>query len=205
MVEITKIECQRNKNKFNLFVDGQFYSGIMKETAIANNFFVGKKIDKATLDQIILDSQTKIAFEKASEYLATRLHSKNELKLKLLKKEFPLEAIEKALGRLQDYGYIDDLAFAQSFVQSNNKLSRQILVGKLLARGVCKSDIDAALNCLSDNAEFDNAVMQAEKYCKNKQEIDKQKLYAALRRKGFSHDVVSRAIKKVTLHDIDWE
>ena len=41
-----------NKEKFNLFVDGQFYSGVLKETAITNNFFVGKKIEQNLLDKI---------------------------------------------------------------------------------------------------------------------------------------------------------
>lgn len=204
MVEITKIEGQKNKDKFNLFVDGQFYSGIMKETAIANNFFVGKKIEKDALDKILIESESKLAFAKASDLLATRLHSKNELRLKLLKKGYSNDAILLALGKLEEYGYINDREFALLFVQSNAKQSKQMLRNKLLAKGVSSEIVDDVLLKLSDDDELENAIKLAEKYLKNKNfEENRNKLYAFLARKGFSNSVVKNAIYKVAHYDID--
>lgn len=204
MVEITKIEGQKNKYKFNLFVDGQFYSGIMKETAIANNFFVGKKLEKDALDKILVESESKLAFSKASDLLATRLHSKNELKLKLIKKGYSNDAIVLALSKLEDYGYINDQEFALLFVQSNAKQSKQMLRNKLLAKGVSSQIIDDTLSKMSDDDELESAIILAEKYLKNKRiEENRNKLYAFLARKGFSGSVIKSAIYKVAHYDID--
>ena len=145
MIEITKIECQKNKNKFNLFVDGQFYSGLLKETAIANNFFVGKKMQQSQLDDILLQSEAKQAFNKASDYLSTRLHTKHELKIKLCKRQYSKQAIELALQKLEEYGYINDASFADLFVEANSSLSKQMIINKLLEKGIDKDIIDAAL------------------------------------------------------------
>lgn len=206
MVEITKIECQKNKNKFNLFVDGQFYSGVLKETAIANNFFVGKKISPEMLNQIIIESDSKQAFNKASDYLATRLHTKFELKGKLLKKGYNLQAIDLALQKLEEYGYLNDANFVQIYVQSQSGLSKQLLTNKLLSKGIDKNIIYNVLSTLDTNQELNNAIRQTEKYLKNKNYLDvKDKLYAHLIRKGFKHDIINKAIKQVTNNDIDWE
>lgn len=206
MVEITKIESQKNKEKFNLFVNGQFYSSVLKETAIANNFFVGKQIEQSLLDCIITESESKQAFNKASDYLATRLHSKQELKLKLLKRGFCMQAIDIALNKLQQYGYINDTAFAQLYVEANNKLSKQMLYNKLFAKGIDKQVIDNVLQGVSNHAQLDVAINLTQKYLKNKSFEDcKSKLYAYLVRKGFTYELINKAIKKVTKKDIDWE
>lgn len=204
MVEITKIECQKNKDKFNLFVDDQFYSGIMKETAIANNFFVGKKLDKDELDKILVESESKLTFSKASDLLATRLHSKNELRLKLLKRGYSSDAILLALEKLEEYGYINDREFALLFVQSNAKHSKQMLKNKLATKGVSAETIDDALSKVSADDELENAIKLAEKYLKNKNfEDNKNKLYVFLARKGFSNSVIKKAIYQVAHYDID--
>ena len=206
MIEITKIECQKNKNNFNLFVDGQFYSGLLKETAIANNFFVGKKIQQSQLDDILLQSEAKQAFNKASDYLSTRLHTKHELKIKLCKRQYSKQAIELALQKLEEYGYINDASFADLFVEANSSLSKQMIINKLLEKGIDKDIIDAALCNVSLEQELQSAVKQVEKYLKNKKYEDcKDKLYAFLVRKGFKYDIINRAIKFVTKNDINWE
>lgn len=206
MVEITNIENQKNKDKFNLFVDGQFYSGIMKETAIANNFFVGKKIEKNVLDKILIESESKMAFGKASDLLATRLHSKDELKLKLIKKGFSKDAINLAINKLEDYGYINDAEFANLFVQSNSKLSKQMLKNKLSTKGISSQIIDDVISSISADDEFENAIRLAEKYLKNKNLDEcKDKLYAFLARKGFSHSVIKQTILRVANVDVDFD
>lgn len=206
MVEITKIECQKNKEKFNLFVDGQFYSGVLKETAITNNFFVGKKIEQALLDQILIESESKQAFNKASDYLATRLHSKQELRLKLIKKGYKNQAIEIALNKLIEYGYINDATFAELYIQNNSKLSKQMLINKLTAKGINRQIIDNALLNIDNSQELNTAIDLTQKYLKNKDfNLCKTKLYAFLLRKGFTYDIINKAIKIVTKQDLEWE
>lgn len=203
MVEITKIENQKNKNKFNLFVDGEFYSGILKETAITNNFFVGKKLEKAELEKILLESETKKAFEKASDYLGSRIHSKHELKLKLIKKGFSQDAIFGAIKKLEEYGYVSDKSFTQIYVNQNAKSSKKMLISKLLEKGVDKQTILEVLEERTDEQELTNATVLLEKYFKNKNiQESKPKAFAYLLRKGFDYSTAAKAMSKITNEDI---
>lgn len=202
MITITNITNQKNKEKFNLFVDGEFYAGILKETAIANNFFVGKQLDKEELDDILIQSEAKQAFSKASDYLGTRLHTKFELKTKLVKKGYSIEAIRVALNRLENYGYIDDSKFATEFVNANSKLSKKMLENKLLSKGVSKDIVRDVLLDISVDDQYDSCLAAAQKYLRGKNlQESREKLYANLSRKGYDYACISKVIKR--LYNID--
>ena len=85
---ITKIEDQKNKKRFNIFVDDAFFCGLIKEVAVIANLKVGKEINEDDLKKLIFQSEVKMAFEKASSLLSIREHSKKELMDKLLKKGY---------------------------------------------------------------------------------------------------------------------
>ena len=61
---ITEISSQKKKGRYNLFVDGSFYSGVDGETIIKAGLKVGKEVDKQFLEEVILESETRSAFEK---------------------------------------------------------------------------------------------------------------------------------------------
>ena len=205
MVTITNITNQKNKNKFNLFVDGEFYAGILKETAISNNFFVGREIDENLLADILIESETKQAFEKASDYLSTRMHTKFELRMKLIKKEFSSRAISLALSRLEQYGYIDDAEFCRLFVGQNSKMSRQMMAQKLANKGVSKDIINSVLADVNTENEFDKAMLAAEKYLRGKDKtLVRDKLYISLARKGFDNTTIKKVIKNLYNEDLDY-
>ena len=205
MVEITNITNQKNKNKFNLFVDGEFYAGINKETAITNNFFVGKKLDKQELDDILVQSESKQAFAKASDYLQTRLYSKFEIRTKLTAKGFSKPAIRLAINKLEDYGYVNDSEFAAAFVSSNAKLSKKMLENKLAAKGISKDIIKSALDSISSEDQYQTCLACAQKYIKNKKVDEvREKLYAHLARKGFEYSQIKSAIKQIYNIDLDF-
>ncbi|MGB2079197.1 MAG: recombination regulator RecX [Vibrio sp.] len=59
------------------------------------------------------------AKEAAIGLLSRRDHGEYELKQKLLMKEYPLDEVESALLVCHDYGYLDDLRYAQIQVRSH--------------------------------------------------------------------------------------
>ncbi len=204
MAEITGLGQQKNKDKLNLFIDGEYFGSMLKETAIINNFFVGKIVDKKEVEEILLQSQAKQAFLKASDYLATRMHTRRELYTKLLAKGYNKAAINSALDKLQEYGYISDEQFAEQFVNQNNRLSRKQASIKLAQKGVNKEISASATAAITDEDELNNAISLAQKYLRGKiPQQSTQKLYAFLQRKGFESSTISAAIKAVTNVDIE--
>ena len=203
---ITKIEEQKNKKRVNIFVDDAFFCGLLKETAVVFKLKVGKEIDENVLKEAVFSSEVKSAFDKASDYLGLRMHTKKELFNKLLKKGYEKDVIEQAIEKLEEYHYVDDGLFAKQFANTNSKLSKRMIENKLRGKGVSNENIDSIANLRSDEDEFELCLMQAKKYVSGKdmtKENAYQKLYASLARKGFSFDTIKKACKKLDVNNDD--
>lgn len=201
---ITKIEEQKNKNRVNIFIDDSFFCGLEKETALIFRLKTGKEVDIESLNQAIIQSEVKNAFNKSIDYLSIRNHSKKELKDKLLKKGFSKDVIESTLDKLEEYNYIDDEKYTKLFIEQNKRYSKLILLNKLLKKGIDREIIDKNLESLIDeDNEFNNCMIVAEKFLDDTSEMsikDKQKIFAKLSRRGFKYDVI---VKVFNTFDID--
>ena len=200
MAVITKIEEQKNKKRVNIFVDDAFFCGLSKETAVIFKFKVGLEIDENLLKEAVFDSEVKRAFEKASDYLSVRMHTKKELFEKLLKKGYEKEVIAEAIKKLEEYHFVDDELMAKEFVSQNSKYSKRMLENKLRAKGVFSDIVEDAISERSDDEEFALCKKQAEKYVQSKdmsKEGAVQKMTASLLRKGFSYENIKKSLKLV--------
>ena len=192
---ITKIETQKNKSRVNIFVDDSFFCGLNKETAILFGLKENKEINENRLKDAIFESEVKSAFEKALDYLGRRMYSKKEISEKLTQKGYAKEVIEKSIKKLEEYRYVDDCLFAKQFVQSNQRLSRRILQGKLIQKGISSDIIPEIIEERTPESEFELCLMQAKKYLKSKpisDTKDLQKMQASLARKGFDFDTIKK-------------
>ena len=204
MATITKIEEQKNKKRVNIFVDDAFFCGLNKETAVKFSLKVGKEITEEKLKEACFDSEVKSAFEKASNILGIRMHSKKEIFDKLFKKGYEKQVIEKAILKLEEYGFVDDRIFAKEFVESNSKYSKKIKEQKLKQKGVSPDIVFEILANESDFEEIELCKKQAQKYAKSKDvstKEGKQKLYASLVRKGFDFSTIKKACESLTKND----
>ena len=204
MQVITKIETQKNKSRVNIFVDDSFFCGLNKETAILFGLKENKQIDENKLKEAIFESEAKSAFEKSLDYLGRRMYTKKEIFDRLLKKGYEKEVIEKAIEKLEEYHYVDDALFAKQFVQSNQKISKRILQGKLLQKGVPADEISEIIESRTYEDEYNLCLEQARKYLKSKTVSDLnevQKFQASLARKGFDFDTIKKVSREVLKTD----
>lgn len=205
MSTITKIEDQKNKKRVNIFVDDAFFCGLMKETAVIHGLKVGKTIDEKQLEKVIFDSEVKRAFEKASDYVGTRMHTKKELFDKLVKKGFEKKVAEQAISKMEEYNYVDDALFAKCFISENKKYSKRMLENKLKQKGISPETIASSLENRSEDDELEACKKHAKAYVRGKNMKEpgaKQKLYASLARRGYSFDVIKSACESVIFCDV---
>ena len=203
---ITKIEEQKNKNRVNIFVDDSFFCGLEKETAVIFGLKIDKEIDENELSLAIEKSEEKRAFEKSMDYLSKRMHSKFELKDKLLKKGFSNEVVSNTILKLEEYHYVDDDMFARLFIEQNSNLSKRMIFNKLQLKGINKDIIDKNLIEIDSDAEIEKCEVLARKLLKStkiENFNDKQKFVAKLVRRGFSYDTISKVLKIIKI-DIDY-
>ena len=108
MLEITDITQQKKKNRYNLFVDGKFYSGIEFESLVKYSIKIGSEFDKKALDNIILESESIVAFNKALKLITKNLKSESEIIKYLNDKGFIESVIQNVVLKLKEYNYIND-------------------------------------------------------------------------------------------------
>ena len=202
---ITEISPQKKKGRYNIFVDGEFYSGLDDETIIKNSLKVGTEIDKQDLEDMVLQSEERSAFEKLINIISRQLYTKFELKQKLEKYGFNKIAIERAIDKAENYGYVNDETYAKSFINSKKNKSKLELKSMMFKKGLNSNLISSSVESISMEEEKQNALVLAQKYLKNK-EINQKNLanmYAYLTRKGFTQDLISYVLRKFKCDDFE--
>lgn len=70
---ITAIEAQkRNKDKVNLYLDGEFACSLTAESVVRARLKIGQELSEEKLREILATSETELAFKKALDYISPR-------------------------------------------------------------------------------------------------------------------------------------
>ena len=197
MRKITAITAQeKNKERVNLFVDGEFFAGVSLETAMKLRLKVGDIADEVKLNEILTETERTEAMQKAADYALKTLKTKRQVKDYLLKKGYSEEVVWQTVDKLKEYGYIDDKEYSKRFIESTSKTQgKRLIEYKLMMKGVKKEDIAAAYETAETD---DNASARAlcEKYLRNKEKTKENvlKAYKYLIGKGFSYEQADYAV-----------
>ena len=122
MRKITAITAQeKNKERVNLFVDGEFFAGVSMETVMKLRLKVGDGADEKRLNEILAETERTEALNKAADYVLKTLKTKRQVKDYLLKKGYSEEVVWGVVDKLKEYGYIDDKEYSKRFIESTSK------------------------------------------------------------------------------------
>ncbi len=185
-------------NKFLVTDDIVLSKGLRKED----------ELDESTLNEIEIESELLRVKDSALRLLSRRNHSKYELKLKLLKKKFSKEVIQKVLVELEDKDLLNDEQFARELVDERlNRKNEGInkIRNSLFQKGVNREIIDKVLDSkLDEETMVESALKLASKRLKLLDKLDdsqkkKQKIYSYLANKGYSFDQIKLVIEKLNL------
>ena len=158
-------------------------------------------IDEDELSEMINgESEIEGAYEKALSLLSRQKYTKKAITDKLKAKGYETEIIDVVVGKLKEYGYISDTAFATSFVNCNNSKSKRMLEVNLLQKGISREIIKQVLDeNITLESEREKCTEATNKYMKNKEMNDStiKKLKAHLLYKGFSFEDINYCIKSL--------
>lgn len=195
-MKVTKIEKQTKRDRYNIYLDGVYSFSLGSRVLADCGLEKGQTLtDKQIVELKSVDDLGK-AYTRATLILSYRANTESELKTKLLK-NFEEAVVEKAISKLKEQGFINDIDFAERYVEQSKKGKR--LVGlELLKKGVDKKVIEQALENKNEMMELENAMKHAEKvlnkYQKSDIQTQKTKIYESLTRKGFSYDIYKAVI-----------
>ena len=162
----------------------------------------GMPFDRAAHDALITTRPYPFALEKAISLLAARARTEREIVTALRENAYSEETIARVMARLHEAGYIDDADFADQWAASRASKgmgSRRIRM-ELRQKGVESEAIDRALSSMDEDALFDGALQAARKTARGKNlslPADRQKVLAALARRGFDFALARRALQAV--------
>ena len=205
MKKITDIKPQlKNPKRVNLYLDGEFYMGLDRETVMRYRLKIGTETDEKRLGEIVRSSEVASATSKALSFISSSVKTEKQIKDYLIGKGYSEPVAEETIRKMKGYGYIDDGAYAAEYTKSySSKKGKRLIAMELRRKGVSEEDMAGALENAGDEAE--NALSVAKKYMKNKvaDKANLMKCYKHLLSKGFDFDAAKRATEKFGSGDED--
>lgn len=198
------VASPRAPGRFTVMVDGKA-AHVLGLAAIER---LALSIGASTVGRealIAREEATLRAYDRAVMMLAARGRAAKDLERQLVRRGEPAEHARLAVERLASEGFVDDESYARSFVRSKSAgagLARRRLQQELGRKGVDRSVADGAIAEVFAEEEIDEvaaATTLATKRLRSLGNADpqsrKRRLYAFLARRGYSPDVITRAIQ----------
>ena len=182
----------------DVYADGEFVMTVTEDAAFEAGLKIGRELDVNTLEQIEKSTLLVKAKAKAYNFLSYGDMSANTLKTKLTRAGFDDETADRCVVSMTESGYIDDRRYAHAlanyFATVKNYGPRRIeqemylkgLSRELLQNAIDELDVDF---CETIKAHIPKSFDSGDKK-------SRQKLCAALVRRGFDFDTINYVIKE---------
>jgi regulatory protein len=201
---VTAIEAQRrDPNRYNIFIDGDFYIGIRSDVLLDSGIAVGDSLSAQKVEEIVRREQIAGGLDVAYRLIAQRARSEREVRDRLRQRGADREVIELVLDRLRELRYLDDQEFARTWVdnrQTHHPRSRRLLEQELRQKGIDRSTVDQIL----DETPFDEVEVATEvgrqrlrKLAGLPEDQQREKLTGFLGRKGFDFQTVKQVLNRL--------
>lgn len=199
MMTVTKIE-PLSKTRYKVYLDGQFaftlYKGELSRYHIA---------EESVIEDDIYDSLRLIVIKRAKlramHLLSDMGRTESQLRTKLKQGGYEEDAVEAAIRYVKSFGYINDMEYARSFIDSRkDRKSKKELYAALLQKGVPAEIVEQVFE-EADYGEKDSrqaieALMRKKSYNSETADVkEKQKMMGYLMRKGFSYQDVRNVLQ----------
>jgi regulatory protein len=208
---VTRIsEVPRKPGRYLVEVDGHPFATVSAEIIGAEKLFVGAVLGEVQLDALQEAAADVTTYDRALSLLAFRSRSARELRRRLVQKGEVAERVDRTIERLTTAGLLDDAEYARQVARSKllgQGASKRRLAQELFKRGVAREVADEAIgDVIEDESVDEQTVVEGlvRKKLRSLSDEDpvarRRRLYGFLARRGYSSDVIRRALQTV-LHE----
>ncbi len=196
---VTKIE-EVTKTKYKVELDGEFAFVLYKRELSHFGIREEEELPEETYMQIRRDVILKRAKLRAMHLLTDMARTESGLREKLKQGMYPEDIIEEAMSYVRSFGYLNDLRYAESFIESRkNHKSKKEIYAMLCRKGVPAEQIEEAFAySYPEGGELDAIRRVIEKKRVDVTHAsweELQKLCGYLSRKGFRYEDISQVIR----------
>lgn len=208
---ITKIEAQKRKGRFNVYVDGQYAFPISEEVFIKYRVFKGMEVDDQLIETLKNADNISKIHSRALNYLAHNLRTEYEVREKLADITEDSEAIDKVIDILSDQTLIDDQRYADSYVRTvvrERKNGPDWIRRHLKDKHVPANDVETALDHYypeSDAVEIgvEVAEKQLTRYKRDSAKMAVNKTKELLMRRGFPYGDIEEIMNQTDTSEMN--
>lgn len=198
--KITALNLQkRNPNRVNVYLNGKFAFGLAR--IVAAWLQVDQKINDEKITQLKAEDAGETAYQRALKYISHRQRSEDEVRRNLGKHNVPEKDIEFVIERLKRSDLVNDIHFAQSWVENRSELhprGRRALAYELRKKGIDSQIIDQVLTTVDDEPLADKAARERVRKFKGLDWPEfRQKMYRYLSQRGFNYETISQVVIRV--------
>jgi regulatory protein len=153
MPVITAVERLRFKRRADIWLDGEKAFSLSLDLIAVAKLAPGRELSESAAAALREQDERAQAVEGALKLLSLGPRSERDLRLRLRRRGLGRGAVDHAVARMRELGYLDDAAFARSYVESrqaSTPRSRRYLAFELRQKGVDKDVAAPALDNVSD-------------------------------------------------------
>lgn len=194
---ITKITTTK-KGRFALFCHEEFLFSVDEDTLLQYDIYKGAILSSQDMQAIQKYSETNKAKNQALRYLARRDYAEKELYNKLCLK-YDEHTCASVMAYVHKLNLINDEQFAINRAQSLHarQKSRRDIWHTLQNLGVEAFIIEQALENLPNDEVEKACIILRKSYINKLKNGEKQKVMAALARRGFAYTDIRNAIEQI--------
>jgi len=197
---ITAIERQKRRPRADLYLDGVYALTLGLDLIAERGLAVGETLPDGLRHELEVEDQRRGAIAAALRLLAIQPRSEQDLRDRLRRRAFPRHAIDAAVERILELGYLNDAAFARFWVEARQAVtprSRRALTFELGRKGINRELAAETTAGLSDeNAAFE----AAQRRLRTLRGLDRatftRRLGSFLSSRGFSYGVARKTIDR---------
>ena len=206
MKQITRIsEQKRRPNRRNIYLDGKFAFGCNLNVVAKFKLREGMNLSADQIERIQQGEVRQECFDQAIKHLQRRLHSRAELRTKLMRREYGDALIDSVLDDLARLGYVDDARFAKTkalAAAQHKQHGRRRAFMELRKAGVESSVAGRAVEDVYEITDTLALARQlAQKQAPRLRKLDplvaRRRLVGMLQRRGFNYDEIRPVIDEV--------
>jgi regulatory protein len=199
-VIVTAVERPTRRRRVNVFVDGEFVLSMSMDLAAERDVRPGLAVTSHDITDLADEEARREALHAATRLVAARPRSEREVRDRLRRRRFPQPAVDAAVGRLIELGFLNDETFARFWAESRQGArpsSRRLIATELRRKGVAAEAASAATATISDDeAAYEAASRRLRSLRSLEYQRFRERLGAFLTRRGFSYDVSRRTIER---------
>ncbi|HEY7465845.1 MAG TPA: regulatory protein RecX [Dehalococcoidia bacterium] len=201
MATITAVEKQKRGRRANVYVDGEYAFSLRLDVLQLAGLTAGGELTEERRRELETEDQRLGAVEAALRLLALGPRSVHDLRERLSRRRgFRREAVDHAMRRMKELGYLNDAAFARFWVESRQAAtprSKRALAFELGRKGVAREQLDEALDGVSDaEAAYDAAQRRMRVLRGVDHQTFERRLGAFLNSRGFGYGVARSTIQR---------